>query len=116
MGCRIPASISFYWSRRFVLSGREVQLVEEMIGALVAAGGLGLLLGLRYRVPALLFASIAVAVAAAVVAVLAGASALAALGLSLGAVATLQCGYLGGLLVAYAASRAKPRRSGGPML
>ena len=85
-----------------------------MLGTLVAAGGLGVLLGLRYRVPALLVASIAVAAAAAAIAIHTQASPLAVLALTLGAAATLQCGYLCGLLVAYAASRAKLRHGGEP--
>lgn len=85
-----------------------------MLGTLAAAGGLGLLLGLRYRVPAVLLASIAVAAAAATVAVHMQASSLAALALALGAAATLQFGYLCGLLIAYAASRAKLRPGGEP--
>ncbi len=87
-----------------------------MLGTLVAAGGLGLLLGLHCRVPAVLVASAAVAMAGGTGALLTGASFLGALMLSLGAVAALQCGYLGGLLAAYAASRARLRRGGGPTL
>jgi hypothetical protein len=90
-----------------------MQLVEGMLGTLATAGGIGFLLGLRYQVPAVLLASMPVAVAAVAAAVLKGASALGVLASSVGAVAVLQCGYVGGLLVAYAVSRAWQRRGGG---
>jgi hypothetical protein len=79
-----------------------------MLEALVLAGGLGFLLGLRYRVHAVVPASAAAAVLGPVVAYLAGAELWAILVASVGAVVVLQCGYLGGLLLTFRATRTKP--------
>lgn len=82
-----------------------------MLGALVATGGLGLLLGLRYRIPAALAASVVVAVVVGMVALVTGASAWAVLAGAAGAAIALQLGYLCGLLLAFAtASRASRSR------
>jgi hypothetical protein len=70
--------------------------------ALVGAASLGLLLGLRWRVPAVLLASAAVAVATGAAAYLTGSAPWAALIAAIGAVAALQCGYLCGLVLAIA--------------
>jgi hypothetical protein len=80
-----------------------------MLEALVLAGGLGFLLGLRYRVPAVVPASAAVAAMGPVVAYLSGAEPWLLVLTSVGAVVALQCGYLGGFLLTFlTASRAKP--------
>ncbi len=80
-----------------------------MLEALVLAGGLGFLLGLRYRVPAVVPASAVAAALGPVVAYLAGAGWWFVLAASAGAVVALQFGYLAGLLLSYlAAPRAKP--------
>ena len=79
-----------------------------MLEALVLAGGLGFLLGLRYRVPAVVPASALAAVMGPAVAYVAGAELWVVLIASVGAVVALQCGYLGGLLLTFRAMRAKP--------
>jgi hypothetical protein len=79
-----------------------------MLEALVLAGGLGFLLGLRYRVPAVVPASAVAVVMGPVVAYVAGAELWLVLIASVGAVVALQCGYLGGLLLAFSATHAKP--------
>ena len=81
-----------------------------MLEALVAATGIGFLLGLRYRVPAVVVASAVAAVAGAWIAYLKGASLWAILMLPVGAVVALQCGYLGGLLVAFGVAHSRQRR------
>lgn len=81
-----------------------------MLEALLASAGLGVLLGLRYRIPAVLVGSVAVAIAGVVLAWFIDASAWTMLTLPAGAVVALQLGYLGGLLLSHAASRA--RRTG----
>jgi hypothetical protein len=85
-------------------------LEKAVLVALVGAGGLGLLLGLRYRVPALLVASAVVAAAATAAACLTESAPWAVLILPFGAVAALQCGYLCGVALAFAAhGRARAR-------
>jgi len=80
-----------------------------MLEALVLAGGLGFLLGLRYRVTAVVPASAAAAVLAPCIAYLGGAELWAVLLAAFGAVVALQLGYLGGLLLSFfTAPRAKP--------
>jgi hypothetical protein len=81
-----------------------------MIEALIAATGIGFLLGLRYRVPAVVVASAAAAVGGAVIAHLKAAPLWAVLLLPVGVVIALQCGYLGGLLVAFGVSQTRERR------
>jgi hypothetical protein len=83
-----------------------------MLGALVAAGGVGLLLGLCFRVPAVIFASAGAAIVSVGVAQAIGASPWAVLLLPIGAVVALQCGYLGGLMLGLATSRALPWEGG----
>jgi hypothetical protein len=79
-----------------------------MLEALVLAGGLGFLLGLHYRVPAVIPASAVAAVLGPAVAYLAGAEFWLVLVASVGAVVALQCGYLGGLMLTHlTAPRAK---------
>jgi hypothetical protein len=78
--------------------------------ALVLAGGLGFLLGLRYRVPAVVPVSAVMAVMGSVVAYLSGAGPWLVVLAAVGAVTALQCGYLAGLLLTFlTAPRAKPR-------
>jgi hypothetical protein len=80
-----------------------------MLEALLLAGGLGFLLGLRYRVPVVVPASAGAFVLGAVVSYLAGAKLWIILVLSVGAVVVLQLGYLGGLLLSFlTAPRAEP--------
>jgi hypothetical protein len=83
---------------------------------LIATGALGVLLGLRYRVTAVLVASPVVAIAGAAVAIATGSSAFVAVALSWGAIGVLQGGYLAGLLIAYAVCRLRGRHGGEPML
>lgn len=95
-----------------------------MLWAYAAAGGLGLLLGLRYRVPAVVLASAAVALASVFVAPFAGWSLWATVVTAFVGVLALQCGYVAGLGLACAAARARlwPRfirrqvGSGAPLL
>jgi hypothetical protein len=84
-----------------------------MFEALIAAAGIGFLLGLRYRVPAVVVASAAAAIAGALIAYLKGASLWGVLLLPVGAVVALQCGYLGGLLVAFGVAHNRQRRRHG---
>jgi hypothetical protein len=79
-----------------------------MLEALVLAGGLGFLLGLRYRVPAVVPASAMAAVMGPAAAYIAGAELWVVLVASVGAVVVLQLGYLGGMLLTFSATRAKP--------
>ena len=79
-----------------------------MLEALALAGGLGFLLGLRYRVPAVVPASAAAALMGPAVAYVSGSELWVVLVASAGAVVALQCGYLGGLLLTFSATRAKP--------
>src|SRR5262245_8569104 len=98
------------------LSLEGAGLGSGLLGTLLATAALGVLLGLRYRVPAVLLASFAVAIAGAVVAAFSGASVLAALALSWGGVAALQCGYVVGLLIGYALWRVRRWRRGEQVL
>ena len=78
-----------------------------MLWLYVAAGGLGLLLGLCFRVPAVVAASAVLALASATVGpLLAGWSVWTVLAAALGGVFALQCGYFAGLLLMCAWSRA----------
>jgi hypothetical protein len=80
-----------------------------MLEALVLAGGLGFLLGLRYRVPVVVPASAGAVVLGAVVSYLAGSELWIVVISAVGAVVALQLGYLGGLLLSFlTAPRAKP--------
>jgi hypothetical protein len=79
-----------------------------MLEALVLAGGLGFLLGMRYRVPAVVPASAMAAVMGPAAAYIAGAELWVVLVASVGAVVVLQLGYLGGMLLTFSATRAKP--------
>jgi len=81
-----------------------------MIEALVLATGLGFLLGLRYRAPAVVVASAAAVVMGPAIAYQAGASFWAVVLAPIGAVVALQCGYLGGLLLSFLVARTRPER------
>ncbi len=83
-----------------------------MLWAYAVAGGLGLVLGLRYRVPAVLVASAAYTLASITVAPFAGWSLWATLAVVFGGAFALQCGYLVGLGLVCVATRARhwPRR------
>jgi hypothetical protein len=80
-----------------------------MLEALVLAAGLGFLLALRFRVPALVAASAVAIVLGPVIAHLTGAPSWAVLSAPLVVLVALQCGYLGGLLLTYTLTRAEPR-------
>ena len=71
----------------------------------MTVGGVGLLFGLRFRVPMVLVTSIAVVPVCVIVAVLAQWSLLSAIAFTLGLLSALQCGYLIGLLLTCAVSR-----------
>jgi hypothetical protein len=79
-----------------------------MMEALVLAAGAGFLLGLRYRVPALVVASAAAVIAGPAIAHFTSAPTWMVLISPLTTLLALQCGYLGGLLLTYGVSRAKP--------
>jgi hypothetical protein len=81
-----------------------------MLQALVLAAGLGFLLGLRYRVPAVVVASAATAVMAPAVAYMAGASFWPVVLSPAAALVALQCGYLGGLALSFIVAGARPDR------
>lgn len=78
-----------------------------MLEEYAAAAGLGLLLGLRYRVAAVVAMSAALVVAVTAIGPFAGRSLWAALAAAFVAAFALQLGYLGGLLLMCAASRAR---------
>jgi hypothetical protein len=99
---KVPWSPAWYVSVSRLRSDPDWE--EDMLGALVAAGGLGLLLGLRYRVPAALAASVVAAIAVGLIALITGASGWAVLAGATGAAVALQVGYVGGLLLAFAAA------------
>ncbi|MBX9589744.1 MAG: hypothetical protein K2X43_10585 [Hyphomonadaceae bacterium] len=80
-----------------------------MLWAYAALGGVGLLVGLRYRAPALIVASGLTTVGSFIVATLYEWSILQALAAAFGGLTALQCGYLAGLLLTCAASRLPPR-------
>jgi hypothetical protein len=79
-----------------------------MLEALLLAAGVGFLLALRFRVPALVVASAVALVLGPVIAHLSGASFWAVVSAPVTTLVALQCGYLGGLLLTYGVSRAKP--------
>jgi hypothetical protein len=77
-----------------------------MIEALGLAAGLGFLLALRFRVPALVVASAVAVVLGPVIAHFMGAPFWAVVTAPLSALMALQCGYLGGLFLTHGMSRA----------
>jgi hypothetical protein len=77
-----------------------------MLIALGAAGVMGLVLGLRYRVPALLVASVVTATVCLAVAPFSDLNPMVAIGATFVLLGVLQVGYLTGLLVSCAWSRA----------
>jgi|SoiMethySBSTD1v2_1073268.scaffolds.fasta_scaffold933612_3 hypothetical protein len=80
-----------------------------MLEALILAGGLGFLLGLRYRVTAVVPASAAVAALTSGIGYLGGIELWLVVLAAFGSVVVLQVGYLGGLLLSFfTASRANP--------
>ena len=81
-----------------------------MILVFVAAGGAGFLLGLRYKLPALVTVSGLAFLVCVPFALLAEMGLLSALLITLGLLAILQIGYLGGTLVAgaWAGTRTSP--------
>jgi hypothetical protein len=85
-----------------------------MLEAFVVAAGAGFLLGLRYRPPALVAASGLAALLAPAIAYLMGSSFWHVVLSSVGAVVVLQCGYVGGLLVNFSATRAEPHTDDEP--
>jgi hypothetical protein len=80
-----------------------------MLEALALAGGLGFLLGLRYRVTAVVPASAAAAMVTSGIGYLGGSELWVVLLAAFGSVVILQLGYLGGLLLSFfTAPRANP--------
>lgn len=80
-----------------------------MLWAYVFAGATGFLLGLRYRVPALLAASALAVLASPAVIALAAIPVWQALAMIAGTLAILQCGYLAGLVLLWAVVWSKQR-------
>jgi hypothetical protein len=79
-----------------------------MLWAFTAAGTVGLLLGLRFRMPSVLAASVVILVGAIVAAPLAGLPLWTALAAAFGALFALQSGYLVGLALWSTSPRANP--------
>jgi hypothetical protein len=77
-----------------------------MLEALITAAGLGFLLGLRYRIPAVVAASAAVAVATLTLALFRGAPLWVVLIAPMGAIVALQGGYLIALVLTHTTFRA----------
>lgn len=82
-----------------------------MFEALFVAGGLGFILGNRYRVPAVVVASVLVGVGSPVVAYAAGASLWTMALAPLVALVGLQSGYLVGVLSTFVTESARLRHS-----
>src|SRR5262245_44465411 len=82
--------------------GGETRVLEVF----AACAGLGLLLSLRYRVPALIAATALLVPAGSAIGLLTGWPLWIAVLAAGSAAAALQCGYLAGLLAACGASRA----------
>jgi hypothetical protein len=78
-----------------------------VFSALIGAAGIGLLLGVSLRVPAVLAASAAIVVVSLFIAPFADVHVATAALTTLGSLVALQCGYLGGLAVACAWSRVR---------
>ena len=76
-----------------------------MFCSIILAGGTGLLLGLRFRVPAVFVASVVVAVACIATAPLIDLPLLTSVAVAFGLLSALQGGYLMGLIVRGAWSR-----------
>jgi hypothetical protein len=74
------------------------------------AGLLGVAIGLRFRVPALLAATVVVAAVGVGVGLMAGESIVPTLGRSLVAIVCLQAGYIVGLLISTGWQRFRQRR------
>jgi hypothetical protein len=74
---------------------------------MIAAAGTGVLLGLSLRAPAVLAASATIVGAGAAISPFADAGAVMAALTTLGALVALQCGYLGGVTLSCAWSRAR---------
>jgi hypothetical protein len=78
-----------------------------LISALIGAAGLGVLLGLSLRVPAVVAACAAIALAGIVIAPFADVGAITAALTTLGSIVALQCGFLGGLALSCVWSRVR---------
>jgi hypothetical protein len=78
-----------------------------MLWELGAGGAIGLLLGLRFRLPALLAASGAMAAACLTVAFCSASKPLIAVGMTFAALGVLQLGYVAGLLLSCAWSKVR---------
>ena len=76
-----------------------------MLWAYAGVSGFGLLLGLRYRAPAVIVASAVLMLLGATICRLAGWSIWTAMAAAFSSVLALQCGYLVGLLLTCVASR-----------
>ena len=78
---------------------------DDVLWAVAAAGIVGLVLGLRFRIAAVLAASVLVLIGGVVAVPLTGLSAWTVLGIDLCALCALQGGYLAGLLLWCAGTR-----------
>jgi uncharacterized membrane protein YkvI len=78
---------------------------DDMLWAFAAAGAIGLLLGLRFRLPALLAASGVVVAACLLVAYFTQPGPVAAVAMTFGMLSVLQFGYVVGLMVSCSWSR-----------
>jgi hypothetical protein len=76
-----------------------------MLWLYITAGGVGLILGLRFRVPAVVAASAVLLVGAITVGLVAGWSIWTTLAAAFGGAFILQCSYFAGLLLMCAFSR-----------
>lgn len=81
-----------------------------MVWALLAVGMVGLILGLRFRVPALFVATLLTAIATIVFKFYSGASIQAALFATVSTLLVLEAAYLIGLLLAFGWSRLRSRQ------
>jgi hypothetical protein len=93
------ASLHNFDNRRFLER-------RQMLEALITAAGLGFLLGLRYRIPAVVAASAVVAAATFTLALMRGAPLWVVLIAPMGAIVALQGGYLLALMLPHTTYRA----------
>jgi hypothetical protein len=87
-----------------------------MLWAFAAAGGMGLLLGLWFRMPVLLTASALTVAAGLLLVPFKEMGAMAGVGVTYALLAMLQVGYLAGLVVSHAWPRAKNSGARPPVL
>ena len=106
---------SFVWKS---LGWDFFERTAAMLWALALASGMGLLLGLRLRVPSVLAASAILVVCCVAVMPFANWSFLPAAAFTFGLLGALQCAYLAGLMLSCAWTRARssPATAGLPTL